>query len=89
MSNRLLRDSFQINKSIVANQAALDEAQAEYDSLVASAIIEGLITLIATIGAIASLVAGEGPLAVELGLTAGENFAKMIADAVAANKLPA
>ncbi|KIM19871.1 hypothetical protein M408DRAFT_334234 [Serendipita vermifera MAFF 305830] len=85
----LLKNLDEVNKSIKANEEALRAAQAQYDALMAKSIIEGLITLIATAGAIAALVAGQGPLAVSLGILAAGNFASMVADAVAADKLPA
>ncbi len=66
---------------------ALDEAQREFDSAKASAILEGILGLVFTAIAIASLVAGQGELAVEMGIEAGKNFIEMIRDAVTAGKL--
>jgi len=66
---------------------ALDEAQSKHDSAKASAIIEEILGLVFTASAIASLVAGQGELAVEMGIEAGKNFIEMIRDAVAAGKL--
>lgn len=77
----------QINKSIDANKAALDEAQSAYDSAKAGAIIQGILGAAFTAVAIAALAFGQGSLAVGLGMSAGTNFAMMINDAVKAGKL--
>ena len=66
---------------------ALDEAQREYDSAKAGAIIEAILGVVFTAIAIASLVAGQGELAVAMGIEAGKNFFEMIRDAVTAGKL--
>jgi hypothetical protein len=66
---------------------ALDEAQRKYDSVKASAIIEEILGVIFTTIAIGSLVAGQGELAVAMGVEPEQNFIEMIRDAVAAGKL--
>ncbi|KAI9106323.1 hypothetical protein DFS34DRAFT_589564 [Phlyctochytrium arcticum] len=83
----LMKNLDEIKKSIAANQKALEQAQAQFDSLLAKTIIEGLVALICTVGAIAALLAGVGPLAATLAVTAGTNFAMMISDAVSTGKL--
>jgi multidrug efflux pump subunit AcrA (membrane-fusion protein) len=82
-----LKYIYQINKSIADNQVALDEAQKEYDSAKASAIIEGILGVVFTAIAIAALVAGQGELAIAMGIEAGTNFIEMIRNAVSAGKL--
>lgn len=57
--------------------------------MLAKTIVEGLLTLIATAGAIAALVAGVGPLAATLGEFAVGNLATIIEDAITTNKLAA
>jgi hypothetical protein len=78
---------YQINKAIADNQVALNEAQRKYDSGKARAIIEEILGVVFTPIAIASLVAGQGELAVVMGVEPGKNFIETICDAVTAGKL--
>lgn len=77
----------EINKSITENQGKLEEAQKAYDSALANSIINSILAVVYTSVALASLAMGNGSLAIGMGISAGQNFAKMIVDAVNAGKL--